>query len=218
MGRKIFISYKYGDTQVRALPNIFFTKVRDYVDKLQTLISSEDHINKGEVDGQSLEDFEDEAIASSLRNKIYDSSITIVLVSKAMKSTIYSEKDQWMPWEISYSLKEHTRQGRTSLTNAMLAIILPDMFGSYSYYITENPTCNSTTYNTPFLFDIMRKNMFNIKRPDTRECNGSLVYNGYHSYIHSVTWDDFINNINGYLNIATSINDNIENYNLIKVV
>src|ERR1700744_5225433 len=108
MGRKIFITYKYGDTNVRALPNIFYTKARDYVTALQAKIDKEDHINKGELDGESLDHFEDEAIASSLRNKIYDSSITIVLISPTMKTT-EPERDQWIPWEISYSLKEHSR-------------------------------------------------------------------------------------------------------------
>ena len=67
MGRKIFISYKYGDTSVQQLDGIFNTKVRDYVDKLQTLIDEHDHINKGELDGQSLADFEDDRIASHLK-------------------------------------------------------------------------------------------------------------------------------------------------------
>ncbi|MDN3582497.1 TIR domain-containing protein [Mucilaginibacter flavus] len=217
MGRKIFITYKYGDTNVRALPDIFYTKARDYVTALQELIDKEDHINKGEEDGQSLEDFEDEAIASSLRDKIYDSSITIVLISRNMK-TADSEKDQWIPWEISYSLKEHSRNGRTSLSNALLAVVLPDMWGNYDYFITENPTCNSRTLHTDSLFVILKRNMFNIKAPDTRECNGNTVYNGYSSYIHSVKWDDFKVNIDYYLDVAAGINGNIDSYNIVKTI
>ncbi|WP_259069943.1 TIR domain-containing protein [Mucilaginibacter sp. X4EP1] len=217
MGRKIFITYKYGDTNVRALPNIFYTKARDYVTALQAKIDGEDHINKGELDGESLEHFEDEAIASSLRNKIYDSSITIVLISPTMKTTA-PEKDQWIPWEISYSLKEHSRNGRTSLSNALLAVVLPDMLGSYNYFMTSNAACNSITYHTDRLFSILARNMFNIKQPVTRECSGTTIHEGHHSYAHTVKWDDFITNINHYLDVAAGINGNIDNYNIAKAI
>jgi len=217
MGRKIFITYKYADTNVRALPNIFTTKVRDYVTALQAKIDREDHINKGELDGESLEHFEDEAIGSSLRNKIYDSSITIILISPNMK-TAAPEKDQWIPWEISYSLKEHSRNGRKSLSNALLAVVLPDILGSYNYFMTSNPACNSITYHTDRLFSILARNMFNIKQPVIRECSGTTIHEGHHSYAHTVKWDDFLTNINYYLDVATGINENIDNYNIAKTI
>jgi hypothetical protein len=218
MGRKIFITYKYADTNVRGLPGLYITKVRDYVNELQTLMDSEDHVNKGELDGESLADFEDEHIASKLRDRIYDSSVTVVMVSPTMKDPFLQEKDQWIPWEISYSLKEHSRNGRTSLSNAVLAVVLPDYFGSYDYYMAPNPNCNSVTLKTNMLFGIMRNNMFNVKTPDTKDCNGNTIYYGEHSYIHSVKWGDFIGNIGHYLDVATGINGNIDNYKIAKTI
>lgn len=227
MGRKIFVSYKYADTQVQDLnvyeDSLWFgrqkvqTKARHYVDELTDILEEEDHIYKGENDDESLEGFSDETIASKLRDKIYDSSITIVLVSKGMK-TYEAEKDQWIPWEISYSLKEYKRNGRTSLSNGILAVVLPDEWGSYEYYITSDTTCDCITLNTPILFQILKDNMFNVKEPNRRLCNGSYVYTGDSSYIRSVKWSDFKSDPDYYLNKAIELRDKKEDYNIIKTI
>jgi|SRR5690554_8200332 len=227
MGRKVFVSYKYGDSQVQDL-NVYEenwygqkvkvqTKARHYVNELSEILDNEDHIYKGEDDGESLAGFSDETIASKLRDKIYDTSITIVLVSKGMK-TYEAEKDQWIPWEITYSLKEITRNNRTSLSNGILAVVLPDEWGSYEYYITSDTTCDCITLNTPILFQILKDNMFNVKEPNKSLCNGSYVYTGDSSYIRSVKWSDFKSDPNYYLNKAIELRDKKEDYNIIKTI
>lgn len=225
MGRKIFVSYKYGDTYVEDLDvyedtlwgrQKVQTKARHYVDELTTILEDEDHIYKGEDDDESLETLADSTIGSKLGDKIFDSSVTIVLVSKGMKEIFASEKDQWIPWEVSYSLKQQDRQGQKSKTNGVIAVVLPDEFGSYEYYITRDSECNCRNLNTPFLFQILRDNMFNIKEPNRKVCNNSWVYSGDCSYIQSVKWVDFVNKPTFYIDKAIELRDKKENYILIK--
>ena len=221
MGKKIFISYKYTDKLVRQFSGNSIwspTTVRDYVDVLQSKIDKSDHINKGEDDGEDMSSLADSTIASKLGDKIFDSSVTIVFISKGMKESYKSDKYQWIPWEISYSLREQSRQYGTSKTNAILAVVLPDENGSYEYFMEYNSACNSTTHKTDRLFTILRENMFNLKSPETHICNGSTIYTGYSSYIYSVKWDDFINNINQYIEISLAIWRNRTDYNIRKSV
>lgn len=217
---KIFISYKYGDTDVRSLnllSGLIQTKVRDYVDIIQDKIGK-DHINKGELDREDLSHFKDATIESKLRTKIYDSSVTIVLISPNMKDWSKPEEDQWIPWEISYSLRESTRKERTSHANAVLAVVLPDSYGSYRYFIEENycSCCNTVLYKTDSLFKILSDNMFNKKYPEQGECQNHRFYKGYYSYIYSVKWDEFIVAPDRYIDIAKTIQENISEYNITK--
>lgn len=229
MARSIFVSYKYADADVRPLwpPGTLLTPretttARHYVDVLAARLNAEDHIYKGENDNESLAGFKNETIESKLRSKIFSTSITIVLISKNMKDSSMSEDDQWIPWEVSYSLKEMTKNGRTSGTNGMLAVVLPDRNGSYGYFAT--PICPSgcVTWNIGSTFGIIAKNMFNRKRPETFYCtnhpNSGAVHSGYyHSYIYPVKWDDFITNMNWYIELAVQISKNKGDYEVVKL-
>lgn len=218
MARNIFISYKYHDTNVADL-NIAeiqkingvsqwvkrLTRVRDYVGRLQEILKENNHINLGERDGESLEEFSDETIATLLKDKIRQSSTTLVLISKGMKEAGVPEKDQWIPWEISFSLRTTTVQKRKSHRNAVLGIILPDENKSYDWYYRYNPECDSITHLMDQLFGILEENMFNILKPNTRECRGTKIHEGEHSYIKTVKWVEFCSNTEWYIEKALGI-------------
>ena len=229
MGRKIFVSYKYADTNVKNISGNYYPAdtVRTYVDKLADYISeTSDHIYKGEDDGEDLSKLSESTIWEKLKDRIFDSTLTIVMISPNMRETWKADRDQWIPWEISYSLKEPSRKTRSgkivsSSSNAMLAIVIPDMQGNYSYYTYNNNCCQTTcrTLKTYTLFEIMRNNMFNIKSPNADVCNNnSKIYHGDSSYITSVKWEDFVKDPEGYIRKAYDIQSKIDQYKIAKEV
>ena len=152
MGRKIFVSYKYKDNGVQELADaVSPTWPSDYVTYIQNHIinGQSDNVYKGEKNDEDLSNKSDDYIWEHLKAKIYDSTVTIVLVSPNMKEPNKWERNQWIPWEISYSIRKTTRGGRTSQRNALLVVILPDKNGKYDYY------------NDLTLFRILQKNISN---------------------------------------------------------
>jgi len=233
MGRKIFISYKYADNDVENITGIAgmwgACTVRDYVDKIETdLKDKTDHIYKGESDGEDLSYLSDASIWSKLKDRIYDSTLTLVMLSKGMRDPYKAQKHQWIPQEISYSLKEISRKDKngnpvTSKTNALLAVVLPDRNGSYDYFTYPKTCCSSgcTVYqsNSSLIFSIMGGNMFNQKHPDSNACSSQqTIYHGEFNYMLCVKWSDFVGNMEHYIDRAYSIQDNQEDYNIQKEI
>lgn len=188
MGRKVFVSYKYKDYDVKALPNVTPpTWPCDYVDYIINHVLASDDIYKGEKSDEDISYWSEYSIWNHLKDKIYDSTITIVLISPNMKEPGRWQKSQWIPWEISYSLRETTRNNRTSHSNAILAVILPDQRGSYAYYDKND------------LFPILKSNIDN-------------------GYIFVVTWEDFLKNPQTYLDIAVSRKSRTPYYRIVKTL
>lgn len=186
MGRKIFVSYKYKDNDVKKIPNVTQpTWPCDYVDYIKDNILSGDDIYKGEKSDEDISSWSEDTIWTHLKDKIYDSTVTIVLISPNMKEAGRLQKSQWIPWEISYSLRETTRSDRTSHNNAILAVILPNKNGTYNYYKKDN------------LFPILKENIDN-------------------GYIYVVDWDDFVKYPNVDIKKAIDNKDSTPTYKIKK--
>ena len=109
----------------------------------------------------------------------------------------------------------------------MLAVVLPDENGSYEYAFTYKANCGNcigvTHWNTNNFFQILNKNMFNLKNLKTANCgnvncNNSWKTSEKHSYIVPINWKSFISKINRYVELAISISENIEDYNVEKQI
>ena len=227
MGKKIFVSYKYADSQVENLTIYENSTVRDYVTKFEEILDTSDNIYKGESEGEDLSILSEETIWEKLKDRIYDSSVTVVFISPGMKESWKAEKDQWIPWEISYSLKEVSRKNKngdavTSRSNAMVAVVLPDENGSYSYYLEAKSCCSGgcIMHHTNNLFKIIKKNKFNrTKNESKRTCdNDDTIWSGTCSYIEAVKWSNFIANYQKYVNSAVERQEHIDEYDICKEV
>ena len=184
MGRKVFVSYKYKDNDVKELPNVAQpTWPCDYVDYIRNNVLKDDDIYKGENSDEDISTWSEEKIWNHLKGKIYDSTITIVLVSPNMKEDCKWQRSQWIPWEISYSVKETTRNNRMSHRNALLVVVLPDKLGSYKYYDKNN------------LFPILKSNIDN-------------------GYAYVVTWEDFLKYASADINIAFEHKNSTPSYKM----
>ena len=227
MGNKIFVSYKYGDNQVENLSIYGDSTVRDYVDEFERKLDSSDNIYKGESDGEDLSNLSDNTIWEKLKDRIYDSSVTVIFISPGMREWWKNDRDQWIPWEVSYSLKETSRRNKNgdsiiSHSNAMIAVVLPDSAGSYSDYLESKSYCSSgcTMHHTNNLFTIIKKNKFNrIKNGSNRNCdNNDTIWTGTCSYIEAVKWYSFIKDYQKYIEKAIKRQDCIDEYDICKEV
>lgn len=188
MGRKVFVSYKYKDYDVKMMPGVRQpTWPCDYVDYIKNKVLCGNDVYKAENSDEDISSWGEDTIWNHLKDKIYDSTITIVLISPNMKETGKRQRSQWIPWEISFSIRETTRNNRTSHRNAILAVILPDENGSYGYYDKDN------------LFPILKSNIEN-------------------GYIHVVTWDNFSKYPQTCMDIAFRYKDKTPSDKIVKSI
>ena len=146
------------------------------------------------------------------------------MISPNMKEQYRSERSQWIPWEIAYSLRETTRGDRTSHSNAILAVVLPDRLHSYNYFTEPfSYQCADGQLGSGKdpVFSIIRKNMNNKWKYDSSFFSSNGIFHistGDESYIPSVTWDDFINHPMYYVECAVRRKEMILNYKICKDV
>ena len=104
MAHKTFISYKYSES-------------RFYRDQILDALGDDAVFYKGETsDSPNLTDTTTENIKNHLKQMIYDTTVTIIVLSPNMLQS------NWIDWEISYSLKNISRDGRTSHTDGLLGL------------------------------------------------------------------------------------------------
>jgi hypothetical protein len=200
MARKTFISYKFNEAQ----------GLRD--DILKKLGDGATFYRGETADSPDQTDNATETIKKNLCDMMYDTSVTIVVISPNMKDS------RWIDWEIEYCLKEITREERTSRTNGVVGVI-QKVNGGYDWFVTrtQNPDrCTVRNYDESKLYDIIRMNRYNRKNP-AYACSTCKTYSQLDgSYISLIDEEDFLADPGKYIENAFEKSERADDFELKK--
>lgn len=200
MARKTFISYKYSEARY----------LRDEIIKA---FGNDATYYTGETSkSPSFTDETTEYIKEKLKDMIYNTSVTIVILSPNIKDS------NWIDWEIEYSLKQIKRGDRTSGTNGILGVVMK-YNGDYSWLRPNNRQsdgCETIGTNTQFLFDIINNNRFN-QRDKVYSCNTCKCVSQLEgSYFSIVEEEEFLKNPSYYIDNAFDKSEKSSEYNIVR--
>ncbi|ETJ99317.1 TIR-like PF08937 domain protein [Eubacterium nodatum ATCC 33099] len=201
MAHKTFISYKYSEAQ----------GLRDDIIKK---LGDDASYYKGETsESPDLTDTSTENIKKNLTDMMYDTSVTIVIISPNMK------KSKWIDWEIEYCLKNISRKNRTSHTNGIVGVIMKynDGYDWFKNTHKNSDGCTSSNYEESKVYDIINDNRFN-QNPKVYSCNTCKTVDALTgSYIAYVEEETFLSNPQKYIDNAYDKSENdAYGYNITK--
>ena len=200
MARKTFISYKYSEAQ-------------DLRDTILEALGEDATYYQGETsDSPDLTDTTTENIKNNLKDMIYGTSVTIVVISPNLKDS------NWIDWEIEYSLKEITREDKTSRTNGVVGVIMK-CTGGYDWIVGESSYddgCKPRTIDRSKLYEIINNNRLNLNPPEyaCESCKTIDKLNG--SYISLIEQEEFLGDTSKYIENAFEKSERIDNFKISK--
>jgi len=200
MARKTFIYYKFSEAQ-------------DLRDEILKALGKDANYYQGETaDSPDLTDTKTENIKRVLAEMIHGTSVTIVVISPNIKDS------KWIDWEIEYSLKEITREDKTSRTNGVVGVIMKSN-GGYGWLVGENSYtcgCKPRIIDVDKLYGIINKNRFNLKDSEYTcdKCKSVDKLNG--SYISLIEEEDFLKDPSKYIENAFEKSEKIDSFNIQK--
>lgn len=200
MARKTFISYKYSDAC-------------DVRDSIIEALGDDARYYRGEREfSECMDDKKADTIKEYLKDMIYDTSVTIVVLSPEMLES------DWIPWEIEYSLKECKRGDRYSHSNGIVAVI-KEVDGSYSWiksFANHSDGCRTHNFDSSKMPEIISVNRCN-QVPKVYACNICKSINWLTgSYVSIIDEQDFLDDPDRYIENAYEKSQNLDNYDITK--
>lgn len=188
MAHKTFISYKYDEA-------------RSYRDVVIDALGDDGQYYRGETaESPNISSLTVNSIKRRLGAMIYDTTVTIVLISPNMK------KSSWMEWEIAYSLRETSRQEKRSSANGLIGVVIP-VNGDYSWFIERmqgGDGCSFVSYphEEEYVFELIYRNRDNRRNLKYVCDNCGTVNELSGSYMSYVTLENFIEKPSFYIDNA----------------
>ncbi|OXL85837.1 hypothetical protein BCV73_24235 [Paenibacillus sp. SSG-1] len=196
MAYKTFISYKYSEA----------SHLRD---RIVDSLGENARYYQGETsDSPDFSDKTTDYIKEKLKDMIYSTSVSIVIISPNIK------KSKWIDWEIEYSLKQIKRGDRTSGTNGVLGVVMKynEDYSWLRQTVINDDGHTSIQTNNQYLYDIIINNRFN-QDPTIYECDACQTINSLSgSYISLINEEDFLEDPNKYIDNAYEKSKQLDNY------
>lgn len=196
MAHKTFISYKYSEAQ-------------DLRDNIIDALGENASYYQGETsDSPDLTDYTTETIREHLKDMIFSTTVTIVIISPHMTES------EWIDWEIEYSLREYSRNGRTSKSNGIVGVVMK-VDGGYDWLRSTTKHADghtSTNNDTSKLYKIINDNRFN-ENPKVYSCNECKTVDRLSgSYISLIPEDEFLDDPDFFIENAYQKCQSIDKY------
>ena len=200
MARKTFISYKYSEAC-------------DLRDRIIDALGDAATYYQGETrESPDLTDYTTETIKEHLKDMIFGTSVTIVVISPNMKDS------KWIDWEIEYSLREYSRNGKASKSNGIVGVVMK-VDGGYSWLRTSTKHEDghiSVSNDESKLYPIINNNRFN-ENPTVYHCTKCKTVDRLSgSYISIIEEDEFLNNPSEFIENAYEKCQKADKYELTK--
>ena len=196
MARKTFISYKYSEAR----------NLRDRI--IESLGDDATYYQGERSDSPDLTDYTTETIKEHLKDMIFGTSVTIVIISPNMTDS------KWIDWEIEYSLREYSRNGKASKSNGIVGIVMK-VDGGYSWlrHTTINEDGHASVSNDESkLYPIINQNRFN-ENPKVYQCATCKTIDRLSgSYISIIEEDEFLDNPSEFIENAYNKCQSIDKY------
>lgn len=196
MAHKTFISYKYSEAQ----------ELRDAI--IEALGENASYYQGETSDSPDLTDYTTETIREHLKDMIFGTTVTIVIISPHMTES------EWIDWEIEYSLREYSRNGKKSKSNGIVGVVMK-VNGGYDWLsstITHKDGHTSTSNDSAKLYKIINDNRFN-ENPKVYSCDKCKTVDRLSgSYISLIPEDEFLENPDCFIENAYQKCQSVDSY------
>ena len=196
MAHKTFISYKYSEAQ-------------DLRDEIIDALGENASYYQGETsDSPDLTDYQTETIREHLKDMIFGTTVTIVIISPHMTES------SWIDWEIEYSLREYSRNGKKSKSNGVVGVVMK-VDGGYDWLrstTTHADGHTATNNDSSKLYQIINDNRFN-ENPKVYSCDKcKTVDRLFGSYISIIPEEEFLNDPDFFIENAYQKCQRVDKY------